>query len=120
MGIFATPQQRDVIDKVQALMSLLEGHGHVIMDRIGARVLVSQPRMSAILRRRRQDQRTAAFFRMVGLEMKMKQYEMGEKFVMGVEREAGFETLDIAWRGAEYLPTLTEIREPQSWLERVA
>ncbi len=120
MGIFATPEQRDVIDQVQALMSLLEGHGHVIMDRIGARVLTSQPRMSAIVRRRRQDPRTAAFMRLVGLEMKMKQYELGEKFVMAVEREASFETLDLAWRGPESLPTLEEIREPLLWLERVA
>lgn len=120
MGIFATPEQRDLIDRVQALMSLLEGHGHVIMDRIGRRLLVTQPRMSAILRRRRQDPRTAAFFRLTGLEMKMKQYEIGEAFVLGVERDAGFETLDIAWRGPEYLPTLDEIREPVRWLTRVA
>ncbi len=120
MGIFATPEQRDVIDQVQALMSLLEGHGHVIMDRIGARHLVSQARMSAILRRRRQDPRAAAFLRLVGLEMKMKQYELGERFVLGVEREAGFAALDAAWAGPESLPTLAEIDEPVRWLERVA
>jgi coenzyme F420 biosynthesis associated uncharacterized protein len=120
MGIFATPEQRDVIDQVQALMSLLEGHGHVVMDRIGARTLVGQRRMSATLRARRQDPRTAGFFRLTGLEMKMKQYEIGERFVLGVEREAGFETLDLAWRGVTSLPTLEEIKEPRRWLERVA
>ncbi len=120
MGIFATPEQRDVIDQVQALMALLEGHGHVIMDRIGARHLVSQARMSAILRRRRQDPRAAAFLRLIGMEMKMKQYELGERFVLGVEREAGFAALDAAWAGPENLPTLEEIDEPAQWLERVA
>ncbi len=120
MGMFATPEQRDVIDEVQALMSLLEGHGHVIMDRIGARHLVSQARMSAILRRRRQDPRAAAFMRLVGLEMKMRQYEMGERFVLEVEREAGFGALDAAWAGPGSLPTLEEIGEPSRWLARVA
>ncbi len=120
MGLFATEQQRDLIDRVQALMSLLEGHGHVIMDRIGARELPAQRRMSAALRQRRQDPRTRAFFRLVGLEMKFRQYEMGEKFVLGVEREAGFEMLDRAWSRPEALPTLDEIKEPVRWLQRVA
>ena len=48
-GLLASPTQREVIGKVQALMSLLEGHGHVVMDRIGERELVSQARMSRIL-----------------------------------------------------------------------
>ncbi len=120
MGIFATDEQREMIDRVQALMSLLEGHGHVIMDRIGARELVSQRRMSATLRRRRQDPRSAAFFRLIGLDMKMRQYELGERFVLAVEREAGFESLDLAWQSSEHLPVLDEINDPMLWLERVA
>ena len=95
MGMFATPDQRRLIERVQALMALLEGHGHVIMDRIGARELVSQDRMSRVLKHRRQDPRTKAFFRLTGLEMKMKQYEMGERFILGVERHAGFSALDV-------------------------
>jgi coenzyme F420 biosynthesis associated uncharacterized protein len=120
MGLLATPEQRDLIDRVQALMSLLEGHGHVVMDRIGARVLVTQDRMSRVLKMRRQDPRMAAFLRLTGLEMKMKQYEQGERFILAVERQAGFEALDAAWRGPDHLPTLGEIRNPERWLVRVA
>lgn len=120
MGLLATPDQRRLIDEVQALMSLLEGHGHVVMDRIGARELVSQHRMSRILKSRRKDPRMAAFLRVSGLEMKMKQYELGERFIEAVERHAGFRALDRVWDGPEQLPTLEEIRKPQLWLERVA
>ncbi len=118
-GLLATPDQREVIDKVQALMSLLEGHGHVVMDRIGARELVSQERMSRILASRRNDPRTAMFMRLVGLEMKMKQYDMGAKFIDGVERQAGWSALDAAWLRPSNLPTLEEIEDPVSWLYRV-
>jgi coenzyme F420 biosynthesis associated uncharacterized protein len=120
MGLLASDEQRENIDRVQALMSLLEGHGHVIMDRIGAREIPAARRMSNALRARRQDPRTKAFFRLVGLEMKFKQYEMGERFVLGVEREAGWRTLDRAWERSELLPTLEEIKEPRQWLRRVA
>jgi len=119
MGLLATPQQRQVIDRVQALMSFLEGHGHVIMDRIGARLLVTQERMSRVLKARRRDGRHAAFLRLTGLEMKLQQYERGERFILGVERGGGFEALDRAWEGPESLPTLEEIREPERWLARV-
>lgn len=119
-GLFATPEQNEIVDKVQALMSLLEGHGHVVMDRLGAQHIKSQARMSRILKERRQDKRTAAFFRLTGLEMKLRQYLLGERFVLAVEREAGWESVALAFRGASSLPTLEEIEDPARWLARVA
>jgi len=120
LGLFGSPEQNSVVDKVQALMSLLEGHGHVVMDRVGAERLKSQERMSRVLKGRRQDKRTAAFFRLTGLEMKLKQYKQGERFVLAVEREAGWDTVRLAFRGAGSLPDLTEIQDPSAWLQRVA
>lgn len=120
LGLFATSGQRVVIDKVQALMSLLEGHGHVVMDRLGHQHLKSQERMSRVLKNRRLDKRTAAFFRITGLEMKLSQYRMGEKFIQVVEKEAGWDTVNLAFRGVGSLPTLEEIEAPKRWLKRVA
>lgn len=119
-GLFASPEQNVILDKVQALMSLLEGHGHVVMDRVGAQRLKSQDRMSRVLKGRRQDPRTSAFFRLTGLEMKLKQYKQGEQFVLAVEKEADWETIGLAFRGASSLPTLAEIESPAKWLRRVA
>ncbi|MGH8945210.1 MAG: zinc-dependent metalloprotease, partial [Acidimicrobiia bacterium] len=119
-GLFATPEQNEIVDKVQALMSLLEGHGHVVMDRLGGEHIKSQDRMSRILKERRQDKRTAAFFRLTGLEMKLRQYHLGERFVLAVEQDAGWESVSLAFRGASSLPTFEEIEEPARWLARVA
>ncbi|MFQ5523609.1 MAG: zinc-dependent metalloprotease [Acidimicrobiia bacterium] len=119
-GLFASPKQSEMMDRVQALMALLEGHGHVVMDRVGARRLRSQERMSRLLKARRQDKRAAAFLRLTGLEMKMRQYELGERFVLAVERKAGWTTVNRAFQGKEYLPTLEEIKHPSRWLARVA
>jgi coenzyme F420 biosynthesis associated uncharacterized protein len=119
-GLVATESQTEIVDRVQALMTVLEGHGHVVMDRLGGEHLKSQERMSRVLKNRRKDKRTAAFFRITGLEMKMNQYEKGERFIKAVEREAGWETVNLAFRGASSLPDLEEIDNPKSWLERVA
>ena len=119
-GLVATSTQTEIVDRVQSLMTVLEGHGHVVMDRIGAENLKSQDRMSRILKNRRRDKRTAAFFRITGLEMKMNQYSKGERFIKAVEREAGWSTVNLAFRGASSLPTLGEIDNPTSWLSRVA
>jgi coenzyme F420 biosynthesis associated uncharacterized protein len=119
LGLMASPDQRDLLDRVQALMSLLEGHGHVVMDRIGARTLVTQKRMSRLIKRRRTDPRMAAFLKLTGMEMKLRQYELGEKFILGVEAMAGWQALDIAWSAPDALPTRAEIEDPQQWLDRV-
>lgn len=119
-GLLATDAQVSVLDRVQALMSVLEGHGHVVMDRLGARELVSSARMSNLLKQRRKDPRTAAFYRLTGLEMKMRQYAEGEAFILGVEQAAGWEALDQLWLDPTFLPTIDEIRDHRSWLDRVA
>lgn len=120
IGMLASPHQMDVLDRVQALMAMLEGHGHVVMDRIGERTLITNKRMSNLLKARRKDPRTAAFYRLTGLEMKMRQYELGENFILDVERRAGWATIGLAWQSPETLPTLRELEDPNAWLARVA
>ena len=118
-GLMATPVQLRYLDKVQALMSLLEGHGHVVMDRIGARRLVSWKRMSTLMTRRRNNPRVAALMRITGLDMKLRQYEEGRRFILDVERRAGWSAVDLAWESPDALPTRSEIKAPESWLARV-
>lgn len=121
VGLLAGPEQRAVLQRVQGLMSLLEGHGDVTMDRAGADRLPSAERFSRVLRERRASVGglAAAVQKLVGLEAKMRQYEQGEQFIAAVEDAGGTELLDRAWRGPEWLPTLEEIRAPDAWIERV-
>ena len=120
VALFASDEQRVVLDKVQALMSLLEGHGNVVMDRLGKRHVTGQERMSAALKARRQSGGPGAAFRkLVGIEMKMRQYEIGEEFITHLEETVGIAALDAAWRGPDCLPTMAELEAPERWLERV-
>jgi coenzyme F420 biosynthesis associated uncharacterized protein len=121
VALFATPEQKDRLDRIGGLMSLLEGHGDVTMDRAGAARIPSAERFSRVLRERRRSASPAVRLvqRLIGLEAKMNQYEQGERFIAEVERVAGPEGLEPVWRSARWLPTLHEIREPREWLERV-
>ena len=120
VALFATDEQRAVLDKVQALMSLLEGHGNVVMDRLGKIHVTGQERMSAALKARRQSGGVGGVIRkLVGIEMKMRQYEIGEQFITHLEETVGIGALDAAWRGPDCLPTMTELEAPERWLERV-
>jgi putative hydrolase len=120
VGLLATPGQKEVINRVQALMSLLEGHGHVVMDRVGEREIVDVRRMSNVLKARRKDPKSAAIMKLIGIEMKMKQYEDGAKFIAEVERLASWDTLSVVWESPESLPTLAEIGDAKAWLDRMA
>ncbi len=120
VGLLASPEQRDVLDQVQALMSLLEGHGHVVMDRIGEREVTDVKRMSSVLKARRKDPKSAAFMKLIGIEMKLKQYDNGAAFIKQVERDASWDALSMAWESPEALPTLAEIDDASLWLDRMA
>ncbi|MCH1434249.1 MAG: zinc-dependent metalloprotease [Acidimicrobiales bacterium] len=121
MALFASEEQLAVIDEVAGLMSLLEGHGDVTMDRAGKDLIPSQERFARVLRNRRQNSSgfTKVFQRLAGLEAKMKQYAEGEHFIAEVEKAGGVELLDKAWSEPANVPSIGEIRDPSRWIDRV-
>ena len=120
-SLLAPPEQQETIEKLTGMMSLLEGHGDVTMDRAGAGGLSEAERFGRVLRARRNSARglMKVFTRIAGIEAKMKQYQAGEDFIEAVERSSGLDFVDKAWQGPEFLPTYTEIRDPEKWIARV-
>jgi coenzyme F420 biosynthesis associated uncharacterized protein len=118
--IVQTPEQRKILDRLTGLMSLLEGHADVVMDLAGPTVIptVETIRARFDVRRREAGPMAKVLRRLMGLEMKMKQYAEGAVFVRAVIDEIGMPGLNIVWSAPELLPTGVEIREPRLWLER--
>jgi coenzyme F420 biosynthesis associated uncharacterized protein len=115
-----TPEQRVILDRLTGLMSLLEGHADVVMDLAGPAVVPSVEviRSRFDVRRREAGPLSKVLRRVMGLEMKMKQYAEGARFVRAVIDEVGMGGLNVVWSAPELLPTGVEIREPKLWLER--
>ena len=116
-----TPEQRKVLDRVTGLMSLLEGHADVVMDGVGPVVVpsVADIRQRFEGRRRTGNPIERMLRRLFGIEMKMKQYAEGAKFVRAVVEKVGMTGLNRVWKSPDLLPDAVEIREPERWLARV-
>ncbi len=120
-ALIATDEQKAALGQIAGLMALLEGHGDVTMDRAGVGHVPSAERFSRVLRERRKQASplARAVRRLIGLEAKLAQYELGEKFIGAVETVGGPKVLDVVWQGPGNLPSLTEIKAPDLWLDRV-
>ncbi len=119
-GVVASDQQRAVINEVAGLMSLLEGHGDVVMTRAAGPLVADAPRFERILqaRRRRGTPITRAVQQLLGIEAKLNQYAAGERFIAAIEAAAGERAVDRCWASPDQLPSMDEIRDPQRWLAR--
>jgi coenzyme F420 biosynthesis associated uncharacterized protein len=120
VGLIAGDEQRAVLARVGGLMSLLEGHGDVTMDRAGTDLVPDAARFSNVLRERRRNASPLARLlqRLLGLEAKMNQYAAGERFIAAIEAHGGPRLIDHCWQSPANLPTLDEIRDPPLWLGR--
>ena len=121
VALVASPEQRAVLDRVSGMMSLLEGHGDVTMDRAGRDLVPSAERFGRVLRARRESARglNRIFQQLIGLQAKLSQYAQGEAFIDAVESAGGPALLARAWEGPENLPSILEIRDPRLWIERM-
>jgi coenzyme F420 biosynthesis associated uncharacterized protein len=120
VSLVTNPSERATLDRMQATMAVLEGHAEHVMDAVGAPLLPSLPQLRAALDARRRSQSAPARIlqRLLGLEMKLRQYELGKRFCDMVVREGGIEALNRVWDSPELLPTLAEIDDPSRWLKR--
>ena len=121
MALFASEAQIETLERLAGLMSLLEGHGDVIMDRAGEGLVASAPRFGRVMRNRRNSVRGFArvFQRLIGLDAKIKQYAEGERFIEAVEEAGGAALFDRVWEGPENVPGIAEIRNPGDWVSRM-
>jgi coenzyme F420 biosynthesis associated uncharacterized protein len=120
--LLASEDQRAVLNDIQALMAVIEGHGNFVMDSVGAEVIPSFRRMRRTFQQRRRHTSAAqrAFNSVLGIEMKLRQYELGQSFCETVASRRGPDALSALWSAERNLPTLAELREPERWLSRVA
>ena len=115
-------RQWAVIGKVQSTMSLVEGYSNLVMDLVGRTELPEFEHLQEAYRQRSGEKTVfeLAFWKLTGLEMKLQQYVVGERFCREVHDARGMDFLNRAWERAENLPSGSELRDAQAWIDRIA
>jgi coenzyme F420 biosynthesis associated uncharacterized protein len=121
LDVVQTPKQREILDRLTAVMSLLEGHAEYVMDGVGPQVIPSVEDIRAKFQRRRASPSglDSVMRRLLGLEAKMRQYRDGERFVRHVVDKVGMTGFNQVWKSPETLPSKEELHDPAAWVARV-
>ena len=121
IDIFSTPEQREILDRVTGMMSLLEGHADVVMDDVGPQVIGSVKEIRAKFTKRRQGigPLDRILRRLLGLEAKMAQYRDGAKFVRAIVDKVGMDEFNAVWAEPAHLPSKAELGDHDGWIRRV-
>jgi coenzyme F420 biosynthesis associated uncharacterized protein len=120
LDLLVTPEQRTIVDRVQATMTVLEGHGEFVMDQLGDRLVAGHQHMHDTLRARRNAPGAAERLiqQLLGFRQKLDQYAMGEKFVRRLFERGGMTAVNQVFAEPAALPTMDEVRDPDRYLAR--
>jgi len=119
-ALVQSPEQRALMDEIQAAMSVVEGYSEHVMDAIAADVIPDHELLREAMDRRRRSRSAPQRIieRLLGFDVKLRQYELGKKFADAVVAAAGIEGLNRVWASPEALPSTDELQHPAQWLKR--
>jgi coenzyme F420 biosynthesis associated uncharacterized protein len=120
-ALVQTEEQRELMGRMQAVMAVVEGYSEHVMDAIAAASIPGHEALRTAMDRRRSSRSAPARLieRLLGLEIKLRQYEQGKRFCDAVVAAAGIEAMNRVWEAPEALPTPAELDAPGDWLERL-
>jgi coenzyme F420 biosynthesis associated uncharacterized protein len=122
MALIQTREQRDLMDNLQPVMAVLEGYSEHVMDALGATLVSDHEKLREAMDRRRQSRSAPERLlqKLLGLDMKMRQYEHGKRFCDAVVEQVGIDGLNVVWRSPEDMPSVAELDDPAAWVRRTS
>lgn len=109
---------RDAFRSLDATMTAVEGYAELLMDEAFDRQ-ASDLREKLDERRRAGGPLVRMLRRVLGLDIKRRQYERGKAFFEAVAGARGIEAAGAVWTDRDHLPSWEEFDEPDRWLARV-
>jgi coenzyme F420 biosynthesis associated uncharacterized protein len=121
VSLLQSPGQREAMNRLLALATLLEGHADHVMDAVGPQVVpaVAIIRKRFTARRRGGGVLDRLLRALLGVDAKVRQYAQGAAFTRHVIGRVGMAGFNVVWTSPDTLPSRREITEPDHWLRRV-
>ncbi|GAA2613886.1 hypothetical protein GCM10010399_50960 [Dactylosporangium fulvum] len=121
LDLVQTPGQKAVLDRLTALMTVLEGHAEFVMDGVGPEVVPSVEEIRSKFNRRREagNPLDRVLRKLLGVDVKLRQYAEGRKFVHAVVERVGMDGFNKLWQSPLTIPRLDELSDPEAWIVRV-
>ncbi|HYF25666.1 MAG TPA: zinc-dependent metalloprotease [Baekduia sp.] len=121
-AVLLTGERGEAVAELQAAMSLVEGHAEWVMDEVGGELLGDVAGLRAALARRRDGRPVLlrVLDRLLGFDLKLRQYRQGRAFCDAVVAGGGEAALTRAWTSQKTLPAPAELADPGAWLARTA
>jgi coenzyme F420 biosynthesis associated uncharacterized protein len=122
VGAVMGAERKAILDRVQGTMGLVEGHAEWAMDRAGEDVVPDVDALRDAMDRRRDDRAPLLRIldRLLGFDLKLKQYAQGRQFCDAIVAARGEQGLRDAWASADLAPSSAELAAPAAWLARTA
>ena len=122
VSLISTREQRDLLDRLQPIMAVIEGYSEHVMDALGASLVPGYEKLREAMERRRSSRSAPERIlqKLLGLDMKLRQYQDGKVFCDAVVAEAGIDGLNIVWRSPADMPTAAELSDPKAWIRRTS
>lgn len=116
-----TPEQRELFQQLQALMSIVEGYSNHVMNAVGEKLMPNYNQIKDRVEHRQKNRSLIdrVFVKLIGLNLKMEQYRLGEIFVDSVVAKKGITFGNLMWKQPSYVPTLEEVKNPDLWIARI-
>lgn len=122
ISLVLSEKQSQILNRLQAVMCVIEGYSSHVMDKVGEQILPSYSVMKQRFERKRNIRSPIErlFRRMIGIDLKLTQYKEGERFVNHVVEARGMKFANLVWESQENMPQMEEIKNPPLWIERIA
>jgi coenzyme F420 biosynthesis associated uncharacterized protein len=106
------------VSRLQAVMSVLEGYSNFVMHGVGRAHIEGFDELEDAFHKRKTERTLLErlVLTITGINLKLRQYEIGEKFCDAVTAAGG--DVNRVWDGPAMMPSMAELREPRSWLRR--
>jgi coenzyme F420 biosynthesis associated uncharacterized protein len=120
-ALVQTGSQRELMGRINCTMAVVEGYSEYVMDELGSRLLPAYDGLREAMDKRRRSRSAPERMlqRLLGLEMKMRQYVQGRAFCDAVVAREGMDALNSVWGSPEAMPSAAELEHPEVWLERI-